>query len=65
MPYMLAEANYSLQDSATAISVAAIVDLITRLLGAVIVDSPKVDVRFLYLTAQLIYMVVPHGEARL
>ncbi|XP_050688145.1 uncharacterized protein LOC126980807 isoform X2 [Eriocheir sinensis] len=62
IPFVLAEANYTLQETATAMSVAAIVDLFTRLLGAAIADCPKVDVRFLYFFAQLIYIVVPYGK---
>ena len=59
---MLAEADYSLQDTATAMSVTAVVDLFTRMLGAFITDCPRVDVRLIYAFAQLIYIVVPYGE---
>ncbi|XP_045114151.1 uncharacterized protein LOC123506274 isoform X2 [Portunus trituberculatus] len=60
IPFVLAEADYSLQDIATAMSVTAVVDLFTRMLGAFITDCPKVDVRLLYAFAQLIYIVVPY-----
>lgn len=60
MPFVLREADYSLQDTATAMSVTAVADLFTRMLGAFITDCPRVDVRFLYVFAQLIYIVVPY-----
>ena len=62
IPFVLAEANYTLQDTATAMSVAAVVDLFTRILGTFINDSPKVDVRLLYAFGQLIYIVVPYSR---
>ncbi|XP_063883815.1 monocarboxylate transporter 9-like isoform X2 [Scylla paramamosain] len=60
IPFVLAEADYSLQDTATAMSVTAVVDLFTRMLGAFITDCPRVDVRLIYVFAQLIYIVVPY-----
>lgn len=63
MPFVLAEANYTLQDTATAMSVAAVVDLFTRLLGAAIADSPRVDIRVLYGFGQLIYITAPFGKS--
>ncbi|KAG0723640.1 hypothetical protein GWK47_042311 [Chionoecetes opilio] len=62
IPFVLAEAHYSLQDTAMAMSVAAVVDLFTRMGGAMITDWPKLDVRILYAFGQLIYMTVPYGR---
>lgn len=60
---MLSDAGFSLKEAASAMSVAAVMDLVTCLLAASITDLPQVSPRVLYSVGQLIFIVVPFGEA--
>ncbi|XP_063589532.1 monocarboxylate transporter 9-like isoform X5 [Penaeus indicus] len=63
IPFVLDEAGYSLQESATVMSSAAIIDLVTRLAGAAITDLPHFRPRAVFGFAQLVYVVTPYGQA--
>lgn len=60
IPFVLDEAGYSLQESATVMSSAAIIDLVTRMAGAAITDLPHFRPRVVFGFAQLIYVVTPY-----
>ncbi|XP_063589531.1 uncharacterized protein LOC134766548 isoform X4 [Penaeus indicus] len=60
IPFVLDEAGYSLQESATVMSSAAIIDLVTRLAGAAITDLPHFRPRAVFGFAQLVYVVTPY-----
>lgn len=60
IPFVLDEAGYSLQESATVMSSAAIIDLVTRLAGAAITDLPHFRPRAVFGFAQLIFVVAPY-----
>ncbi|XP_042883522.1 monocarboxylate transporter 9-like isoform X2 [Penaeus japonicus] len=60
IPFILDDAGYTLQESATVMSTAAVIDLVTRLAGAAITDLPHFKPRMVFGFAQLIYVVVPY-----
>ncbi|XP_047481105.1 uncharacterized protein LOC125033549 isoform X2 [Penaeus chinensis] len=60
IPFVLDEAGYSLQESATVMSSAAIFDLVTRMAGAAITDLPHFRPRAVFGFAQLVYVVTPY-----
>lgn len=59
MPFILNDVGYSLQSAASAMSVAAVADLVTRAVCATITDRSWVNPRVLYGVAQIIFIVVP------
>lgn len=59
MPFILNEAGYDLQASASAMTAAAMADLVTRIACAATVDRPWVKTRILYGVSQVISIAAP------
>ncbi|KAK3890003.1 hypothetical protein Pcinc_006031, partial [Petrolisthes cinctipes] len=59
IPFLLIETGYPLQSVATAMSTAAVVDLVSRLAVSPITDLPCVNVCNLYRLGQLVFSTVP------
>lgn len=62
MPFLLMEAGYPLHSVATAMSISAVVDFVSRLLISLITDLLCVDVCNIYRFGQLVFFTVPFGE---